>query len=198
MTRSGKRITRVTTKAGDRGTTTLADGSKIAKTHALMHAIGDVDELNSQMGLLVTELADSHPLRGPCGRLQQELFDLGAHLATMGMVGCPDVVWLEELVEQLNANLPALTEFVLPGGTRAAGFSHVCRATCRRAERSLWTVCEAGELKEAPTEDHTQAAKYANRLSDLLFVMARTLNADTTPGNEPQWRGSQGQPPDIA
>ncbi len=120
MVRAGKRITRVTTKAGDTGTTTLADGSKILKTHQLMDAIGDVDELNSLMGLLITELTHEAPLRTPCAQLQQELFDLGAHLATVGVVGCPDAAWLESLVSELNAKLPALTEFVIPGGSKAA------------------------------------------------------------------------------
>jgi cob(I)alamin adenosyltransferase len=202
MAKTGKRITRVTTKAGDTGTTTLADGSKVPKTHKLMHAIGDVDELNSLLGLLVTELADEHPLRAPCAQLQQELFDLGAHLATVGMVNCPDALWLEALVTELNDALPALTEFVIPGGTRAAALAHVCRATCRRAERSLWALgaepADAAQPAALLPEASGDAAKYANRLSDLLFVMARTFNASTTAGSEPQWRGSQGEPPDIA
>ena len=181
MAKTGKRITRVTTKAGDTGTTTLADGSKVPKTHKLMHAIGDVDELNSLLGLLVTELADEHPLRAPCAQLQQELFDLGAHLATVGMVNCPDALWLEALVTELNDALPA---------------------TCRRAERSLWALgaepADAAQPAALLPEASADAAKYANRLSDLLFVMARTFNASTTAGSEPQWRGSQGEPPDIA
>ena len=194
MPRAGKRITRVTTKAGDTGTTTLADGSKVAKTDPLMHAIGDVDELNSLVGLLLTELVSDHPLREPCARLQQELFDLGAHLATVGMTACPDAGWLESLVSELNAQLPELTEFVIPGGSKPAALAHVCRATCRRAERSLWTL--ENQVESGGENQDNPAAKYANRLSDLLFVMARTLNASDEA--EAQWRGSQGQPPDIA
>jgi cob(I)alamin adenosyltransferase len=199
MARTGKRITRVTTKAGDAGATTLADGSKIAKTHRLMHAIGDVDELNSVVGLLATEIADDDPLRSACTRLQQELFDLGAHLATVGMVPCPELAWLEELIAALNDALPALTEFVIPGGTKAAALAHVCRTTCRRAERSLWALAdEASDATDASAAsaasaktNSAEAARYTNRLSDLLFVMARTLNAQAAPGGEPQWRGSQ-------
>ncbi|MBH79323.1 MAG: ATP:cob(I)alamin adenosyltransferase [Gammaproteobacteria bacterium] len=183
MARKGKRITRVTTKAGDSGSTTLADGSKIAKTHPRMHAIGDVDELNSLVGLLVTELPANGPLAQACSRLQQELFDLGGHLATEGEFPCPDALWLEELVAELNAALPELAEFVIPGGTRTAALAHVCRTTCRRAERTLWDV-----------DDAADAAVYANRLSDVFFQMARTLNE----GIEPQWRGSQGEPPDVS
>jgi cob(I)alamin adenosyltransferase len=202
MARTGKRITRVTTKAGDAGTTTLADGSKIAKIQSLMHAIGDVDELNSVVGLLATEIADDDPLRSACTRLQQELFDLGAHLATVGMVPCPELAWLEELIAALNDALPALTEFVIPGGTKAAALAHVCRTTCRRAERSLWALADeashatdatdtTGTSAASAKTDSVEAARYANRLSDLLFVMARTLNAQATPDSEPQWRGSQ-------
>lgn len=172
-----KRITRVTTKAGDSGTTTLADGTKLPKTDPRMHAIGDVDELNSLVGLLRTELGEGEPTLAFIDRLQQELFDLGAHLATVGLVPCPDAAWLEALVTELNEQLPPLTEFVIPGGTKAAALAHVCRATCRRAERSLWAVADADD-----------AARYGNRLSDLLFVVARTLNE----GAEPQWRGSKG------
>ena len=167
----------MTTKAGDSGTTTLADGTKLAKTDPVMQAIGDVDELNSLVGLMLTEISDGHPIRAAMGQLQQELFDIGAHLATVGLVPCPDPAWLEALVAELNDALPPLTEFVIPGGTKAAALAHVCRTTCRRAERSLWGVSTAGD-----------AARYSNRLSDLLFVMARTFNQ----GEEPQWRGSKG------
>ena len=194
MARSGKRITRVTTKAGDAGTTTLADGSKVSKTHPLMHAIGDVDELNSLVGLLVTELTDAHALREPMGQLQQELFDVGAHLATVGAVGCPDAAWLEALVAELNEALPPLTEFVIPGGSRSAALAHVCRTACRRAERSLWALVSTADETSG---DYTDAARYTNRLSDLLFVMARSLNREGAAG-EPQWRGSKGEPSDIA
>ncbi len=181
MARTKKRITRVTTKTGDTGNTSLADGSRVPKTHPRMYAIGAVDELNSYVGLLLTELAESSSLTEPCRQIQQELFDIGAYLATLGVTVCPDPRWLEEQVSRLNEQLPALREFVIPGGTRAAALAHVCRTACRRAERYLW------ELEEAATEP----ARYTNRLSDLFFVMARTCNADGAA--EPQWRGSKGE-----
>ncbi|NIP15668.1 MAG: cob(I)yrinic acid a,c-diamide adenosyltransferase [Pseudomonadales bacterium] len=182
MTRKRKRITQVTTRAGDSGTTSLADGSKLAKTEPRMHAIGAVDELNSFIGLLVTQLEPDAALAAPCARIQQELFDVGATLATVGAIPCPDNGWIDDEVQKLNASLPPLTEFVIPGGTVAAALAHVCRATCRRAERELWALQD--------DDSAAGAARYANRLSDLLFVMARTLNADA--GSEPQWRGTGG------
>jgi cob(I)alamin adenosyltransferase len=171
-----RRITRVTTRRGDTGETSLADGSSIAKTDPRMHAIGAVDELNSFVGLLVTELdaASAERYLALTARLQQELFDLGAHLATAGAVAAPELGWLDDAVTELNDELPPLTEFVIPGGTRAAALTHVCRTVCRRAERHAWA-----------TADATAAARYLNRLSDVLFVIARLLNA----GVEPQWRG---------
>lgn len=174
-----RRITRVTTRRGDAGETSLADGSTVAKTDPRIHTIGAVDELASFVGLLVTELPTDHPLRETTDRLQQELFDLGAHLATVAATPLPDIAWLEETVANLNAELPPLTEFVIPGGTRPAALAHVCRTVCRRAERHCWEV-----------DDATGVARYLNRLSDLLFVMARGLNRDT--GEEPQWRGPSG------
>ena len=168
------RITRVTTRRGDAGETSLADGSSVAKSSERIHAIGAVDELNSFVGLLVNRLSSGHAFEGLLARLQQELFDLGAHLATVGATPVPDLGWLEESVTELNAELSPLTEFVIPGGTEGAALSHVCRTVCRRAERHAWAV---GDVEGA--------ARYLNRLSDLFFVMARVLNA----GVEPQWRG---------
>ena len=156
-----------------------------------MHAIGAVDELNSFLGLLLTELSEDSVLTNPCQQIQQELFDIGAYLATLGATPCPDPDWVETEVARLNAQLPALTEFVIPGGTRAAALAHVCRATCRRAERHLWELEEEITGSIQASGDSAGAARYANRLSDLFFVMARTCNADT--GAEPQWRGSKGE-----
>ena len=169
-----KRITSVTTRGGDKGETSLATGTRVAKTDARIHAIGTVDELNSFTGWLVTEFADDSPFRELLARLQQELFDLGAHLATVAATPAPETDWLDTAVTELNASLPPLTEFVIPGGNRQAALAHVCRTVCRRAERDCWAVEDA----EAP-------ARYLNRLSDLLFVLARLL----TSGTEPQWRG---------
>lgn len=175
-----RRITRVTTRRGDAGETSLADGSSVAKSSERIHAIGSVDELNSFVGLLVGKLEKEHPFGPALERLQQELFDLGAHLATLGATPVPALDWLEQSIAELNDTLPPLTEFVIPGGTEGASLTHVCRTVCRRAERHAWAAADVSD-----------AARYLNRLSDLLFVMARVLNA----GVERQWRGLT--PPDA-
>jgi len=169
-----RRITRVTTRRGDSGTTSLADGSSVTKSSERIHAIGSVDELNSFVGLLANRLGAEHAFAEVLERLQQELFDLGAHLATVGVTPVPALDWVEQSVTTLNDTLPPLTEFVIPGGTEGAALGHVCRTVCRRAERHAWAV-----------GDVTDVARYLNRLSDLFFVMARVLNA----GVEPEWRG---------
>jgi cob(I)alamin adenosyltransferase len=179
-----RRITRVTTRAGDRGQTSLADGSRVPKTDPRIEAIGTVDELNSFVGVLVNELERDGPFKSLCEQVQQELFDLGANLATLGQTPAPPVEPLDAKIAELNAALPPLMEFVLPGGTRAAAAAHVCRAVCRRAERTLWALAA----------DDPACARYLNRLSDLFFVLARSLNAGTV---EAQWRGSKREPPDV-
>lgn len=173
------RITRVTTRAGDTGNTSLADGTRLPKTDRRFDAIGDVDELNSFLGVLITHLPADGTLFALCQQVQQELFDLGANLATAGRTPPPRMDLLEREVENLNATLPPLTEFVLPGGTPAAAAAHVCRAVCRRAERSLWAL---------ESEEAEPSAQYLNRLSDLFFVLARRCNAGQV---EAQWRGSK-------
>lgn len=162
---------------GDAGETSLADGSTVTKSSERIHAIGTVDELNSFVGLLISKLGEGTAEKfGPSlSQLQQELFDLGAHLATSGATPAPDPDWLEALVEEHNEQLPPLTEFVIPGGTEVVSLTHVCRTICRRAERHAWA-----------TEGVAAAARYLNRLSDLFFVMARVLNSGT---EEAQWRG---------
>jgi cob(I)alamin adenosyltransferase len=171
-----KRITRVTTRRGDAGETSLADGSSIAKSSDRIHTVGAVDELNSFVGLLRAKLLEpeNSAFDEALGRLQQELFDLGAYLATIGMVPAPAPDWLEEEVNRLNDALPPLTEFVIPGGSETCALTHVCRTICRRAERHAWA-----------TGDVDDAARYLNRLSDLFFVMARTIGRE----EESQWRG---------
>ena len=171
-----KRITRVTTRRGDAGETSLADGSSIAKSSDRIHTVGAVDELNSFVGWLRAQLAGggNQDFETSLGRLQQELFDLGAYLATVGMVPAPEPDWIEEEVGRLNDALPPLTEFVIPGGSETCALTHVCRTVCRRAERHAWA-----------TGDVDDAARYLNRLSDLFFVIARTIGRD----DESQWRG---------
>ena len=175
------RISQVTTRQGDRGESRLADGAKRPKSDPIFAAMGDVDELNSQLGLLVGEFAAAHgeqaELAGLLREVQQQLFDLGAHLATLGATPAPACDAVEARTAAMNAALPPLAEFVLPGGVRAAGLAHVCRAVCRRAERSLW-----GTGQE-------QGGRYLNRLSDFFFVLARALNAkEALP--EDLWRGT--------
>jgi len=172
------RISRVTTRTGDKGQTSLADGSRLAKTDPIVVAIGSVDEVNSFLGVLVTELEPDGPFARMCQQIQQTLFDVGAYLATRGQTAAPELAPLEAEIASLNAELPPLTEFVLPGGTRGAAAAHVCRAVCRRAERDAW----------AAGEEAAVCARYLNRLSDLFFVLARSLNAGNV---ETQWRGSK-------
>ena len=185
------RISAVTTRTGDGGKTRLADGTQVSKTDPRITALGTVDELNSFVGLLVTEL-NVAPLedatRGPiplCVKIQQELFDLGANLATNGATPIPAMDHLENAVAEMNAALEPLREFVLPGGTKTSALAHVCRTVCRRAERLLW---ELDAQSEESGQQPNDGARYLNRLSDVFFVMARTLNAGSP---EPQWRGSQ-------
>jgi cob(I)alamin adenosyltransferase len=172
------RISRVTTRSGDRGQSSLADGSRLAKHDPWFTAIGDVDELNSHVGVLITELSTDDDAFALCRNVQQALFDLGARLATRGQTPGPSLGEIEEAVARLNADLQPLTEFVLPGGTRSAAAAHVCRAVCRRAERTLWGLDD---------DVARPGAQYLNRLSDLFFVLARTFNAGQP---EAQWRGS--------
>lgn len=172
------RITRVTTRSGDTGQTMLADGSRVDKTDPRIESIGTVDELNSFLGVLVAELPDDSPHVASCRRIQQELFDLGAFLATVGATPAPGLEVLEAESTALNDSLPPLTEFVLPGGSRQAAAAHVCRTVCRRAERTLWML----------DESVMPCAQYLNRLSDYFFVLARCLNAGQT---ELQWRGAK-------
>lgn len=173
------RISRVTTRSGDTGSTSLADGTRLSKTAPRIGAIGEVDELNSFLGVLITHLPADGTLFALCQQVQQELFDLGANLATAGKTPPPAMDLLEREVENLNATLPPLTEFVLPGGTPGAAAAHVCRTVCRRAERAVWAL----EAQEAEA-----GAQYLNRLSDLFFVIARLCNSGQ---DEAQWRGSK-------
>lgn len=166
----GHRLSRIVTKTGDAGTTGLGDGTRIGKDSARIAAIGDVDELNSSIGLLlVEELPEA--TRACLVGVQHDLFDLGGELSVPGYTAVTDdhVVRIEDEIERLNADLAPLKEFVLPGGTRAASLAHVARTVSRRAERSLVRLAA-----EAPVGD--PARRYMNRMSDLLFVLARSLN----------------------
>jgi len=168
----GYRLSKIYTKTGDKGETGMADGSRVAKDHQQVSAIGDVDELNSQIGLLVVESGNAK-MKDTLNRIQHILFDLGAELTMPEYVAIEEthVTFLENYLDQLNNNLKPLDEFILPGGSRAAAQAHVSRSVCRRVERSLVSLNREQPLNQA-------AMAFINRLSDLLFVIARQCCAD--------------------
>ena len=177
----GHRLSKIVTRTGDAGTTGLATGERVPKAHARIDAIGEVDELNCNLGhLLVQTLPD--PLRATLTRLQHELFNLGGELSMPGasLIGEADVERLEADAEALNETLPPLKEFVLPGGNPSAASAHLARAVARRVERALWRLHEQEPL-------NPQALRYANRLSDFLFIAGRTL-ARLDGGQEVTWK----------
>ena len=166
----GNRLSKIATRTGDKGTTGLGDGSRVDKDNVRIQAIGEVDELNSNLGVLLAEpLPDD--LREELVSIQHDLFDLGGELCIPGyqMIKEEHVERLDVLLAKYNATLPALTEFILPAGSRAAAVSHVCRTVCRRAERAIVTLGKVETIHDFPRQ-------YVNRLSDLLFVLARVLN----------------------
>lgn len=173
------RISRVTTRRGDDGTTGLAGGARLSKDDPRIEALGAVDELNCQLGLLLALTAGVEACRW-VEEVQQDLFDLGAIIAQgkSGWKGEEKSVQLERWTEELNAALPPLEEFVLPGGGVEAAQCHVARAVCRRAERRVVVLDDLPET----------ARVYLNRLSDLLFVLARTLAREKEQPEKP-WRG---------
>jgi cob(I)alamin adenosyltransferase len=180
------RLTRIYTRAGDAGETSLGDGSRVSKLDCRIGAFGVVDELNAQLGLVLAgELPDD--FRPLLERVQNELFDVGADLAVPWGVGDgrlrvaeAQVEALEEACDRFNAELPELRSFVLPGGTPAAARLHVARTVCRRAEREA--LLAARELDVNPL-----VLAYLNRLSDLLFILARAANAEVG-ADEPLWK----------
>jgi cob(I)alamin adenosyltransferase len=168
----GHRLTKIYTRTGDAGTTGLGDGSRVSKDSLRIEAIGAVDELNSAIGVLLVEtLAET--VRLCLLDVQHDLFDLGGELSIPGYVSIGDshVARLEGVLDRFNADLPALEEFILPGGSRAAALCHVARTVCRRAERRVVALVAAEPLSP-PLQ------RYLNRLSDLLFVLCRVLNRD--------------------
>ncbi len=177
------RLTRITTRRGDKGRTGLANGSRVDKDSPRIQALGDLDELNAALGLLAVESGEA--LEESLTAVQQRLFDLGGEIALPGAVtlNTGHITELEAQIQALNADLPPLQEFVLPGGSRAAAQAHLTRAVCRRAERSLWGLSRGEKV-------NSESLKYLNRLSDLLFVMARHLarqasDEETTWNREP-------------
>ncbi|PTB21196.1 ATP:cob(I)alamin adenosyltransferase [Trinickia symbiotica] len=166
----GHRLSKIATRTGDDGTTGLGDGSRVPKDDARIAAIGDVDELNSQIGLLLCETLPDD-VREALTVIQHDLFDLGGELCIPGhtMIGDAHLARIDDWLADYNADLPPLQEFILPGGARPAALAHVCRTVCRRAERSIVALGKTQPLEAAPR-------RYVNRLSDLLFVLARVLN----------------------
>lgn len=176
-----QRLGRVVTGTGDRGETGLADGSRLSKAHPRILALGGVDELNAALGYLLTLLEEGSPHRKLLTWVQQRLFDLGGQLAMPEFTGITDahLTELDSQCDLLNADLPPLKEFVLPGGNSAGAWCHYCRTVARRVETDLV------RLREADTAPDSGMA-FVNRLSDLLFMLARTLNRAEN-GDEPMW-----------
>ena len=182
------RLTQIATRTGDDGTTGLGDGTRVPKTHARVQAMGDVDELNSHLGVLLAE-----PLPADVRELlvvvQHELFNLGGELSIPGfeLLKAAAVLRLDEALAEHNAALPRLKEFILPAGTRSAALAHVARTIARRAERAVVALTAAEPVRAEPRH-------YLNRLSDLLFVLARVLNRanlDGLGGDDVYWRSEK-------
>jgi cob(I)alamin adenosyltransferase len=178
----GHRLSKIYTRTGDDGTTGLANGERIDKADPRVEAFGNVDETNSALGLLLAEPEVPAAIRANLSRIQHELFEIGAELSLPGyqQITREHVSQLENDLDALNAELPPLKEFVLPGGTRAAAVCHLARTICRRTERSAWAASKLTEL-------NPELLRYLNRLSDLLFVMARYL-ARQNGGQEILWQ----------
>lgn len=166
----GNRLSKIATRTGDDGTTGLGNGSRVRKDNARIMAIGDIDELNSHIGVLLCE-AVPDDIREVLVAVQHNLFDLGGELCIPGhaMISDEHLARIDGWLLQFNAALPPLREFILPGGSRPAALAHVCRTVCRRAERSIVALGQLETIDSAPR-------RYVNRLSDLLFVLARVLN----------------------
>lgn len=168
----GNRLSKIYTRTGDKGTTGLGDGTRIAKNAQRVAAMGDVDELNATIGLLLTEPV-SDVIQQALTGIQHDLFDMGGELCMPGhsMVKATRVTALENQLDSFNEQLTPLKEFILPGGSKAAAYCHLARTVCRRAERTLHTLNEEEAIS-------AQCLQYINRLSDFLFVLCRILNKE--------------------
>jgi len=166
----GNRLSKITTRTGDDGTTGLGDGQRVGKDALRIAALGDVDELNSQLGVLLAEPLPAD-ITQALTAIQHDLFELGGELCIPGhtMLLDAQIEQLDAWLAHYNASLPPLKEFILPGGARCAALAHVCRTVCRRAERALVALGRIETIRATPRQ-------YLNRLSDLLFVLARVLN----------------------
>ena len=178
------RLTEIATRTGDNGTTGLGDNTRVSKNSLRVHAMGDVDELNSNIGVLLCEDMPGG-VRALLVEVQHQLFNLGGELSIPGyeLLKAEAVAQLDTALVAHNAELPRLAEFILPAGTRAASLAHVCRTVARRAERAVVALGAVEELKDAPRQ-------YLNRLSDLLFVLSRVLNR-MNGGDDVYWKSER-------
>ncbi len=184
----GQRLTQIATRTGDDGKTGLGDGTRVAKDHLRVQAMGDVDELNSGLGVLLAEPLPAE-VRQLLQSIQHELFNLGGELSIPGyeLLKPQALIALDEALAHFNANLPPLQEFILPAGTRSAALAHVSRTVARRAERAVVALAGHDTLRPAPQQ-------YLNRLSDLMFVLARSLNRanlDGLGGDDVYWKSER-------
>lgn len=182
----GNRLSQIATRTGDAGTTGLGDNARVSKNSLRVHAMGDVDELNSHIGLLLCE--DLPPdVRDVLVEVQHQLFNLGGELSIPGfeLLKAEAVLALDQALADANATLPRLQEFILPAGNRAASQAHVCRTVARRAERAVVALGRDEPVREAPRH-------FLNRLSDLMFVYARVLNR-MNGGDDVYWKSERMQ-----
>ena len=184
----GNRLSQIATRTGDDGTTGLGDNTRVPKDHLRVHAMGDVDELNSQIGVLLCEPMPE-PVRALLVDVQHQLFNLGGELSMPGftLLKPEALLQLDNALADHNATLPRLAEFILPAGTRAASLAHVCRTVARRAERAVVALGAQEATKDALNDAPRQ---YLNRLSDLLFVRARVLNR-MDGGDDVYWKSER-------
>jgi len=182
----GHRLSKIYTRTGDDGTTALGTGDRVSKDSLRVEAYGAVDETNSLIGLVLASDELMPEITDCLIRIQHQMFDLGGELSLPGsaaVISAASVTGLENTLDEFNADLPPLKDFVLPGGTRAAAICHVARAVCRRAERRVCTLAAAEDVSP-------HVVRYLNRLSDLLFVVARLLNRQNGEA-EPLWKHRQ-------
>jgi cob(I)alamin adenosyltransferase len=189
----GNRLSKIYTRTGDDGTTGLGDGSRVSKNDARVEAYGTVDELNSAVGVLLAVAGLPDAVSRCLTEVQHELFDLGGELCIPGhrIITAAQVTRLETELDAFNEPLPPLKDFILPGGGPATAACHLARAIARRAERRVWAVVDLEKDAINP-----EAPRYLNRLSDLLFVMARVL-ARHENGTEVLWRHDRATPPPL-
>jgi cob(I)alamin adenosyltransferase len=180
----GNRLTQIATRTGDNGTTGLGDNTRVPKDHLRVHAMGEVDELNSCIGVLLCE-AMATDVRELLVDIQHQLFNLGGELSIPGfeLLKADALLQIDQALETYNATLPRLQEFILPAGSRAASLAHVCRTVARRAERAVVALGNAEPIKDNPRQ-------YLNRLSDLMFVLARVLNR-MNGGDDVYWKSER-------